>query len=65
MSANEAVTVGAKPFALVATEAEPAVIDAVTLFTTYELLKKVKFSSISAMVSFLPKPCLKVIAIIN
>ncbi len=34
VSANEAVTVGAKPLALVATEAEPAVIEAVTLFTT-------------------------------
>ena len=64
-SANEAVAAELKVVALAATEDEPAVIEAVILFTTYDPLKKVKFSSISAMVSFLPNPALKVIAIIN
>jgi hypothetical protein len=70
--AKDAVANGDKAFARKATDAvcanvdteeEAAVIEPVILFTTYDPLKNTKFSSISAMVSFLPKPSLKVIAI--
>ena len=69
VEADVAVTVEANEFARKATDDvseivdEATVIEPVMLFTTYDPLKNIKFSSISAMVSFLPKPSLKVIAI--